>query len=129
MSKSKKKFKDHVSEGFKSGWKHIDASLINSGATLETDVVIVGSGAGGGNTAEILAQAGLDVIIVEEGPLKTSNDFNISKNNINRVIHIITSVRNIRAELNISYKIKINLILNIKDSSIKQFVKNWRSNG
>ena len=79
MSKSKKKFLDYVSEGFKSGWKHIDASLINSGETLETDVVIVGSGAGGGNTAEILAQAGLDVIIVEEGPLKTSNDFSMKE--------------------------------------------------
>ena len=27
MRKSKKKFIDYVSEGFKLGWKHIDASL------------------------------------------------------------------------------------------------------
>ena len=79
MSKSKIKFFDNVLEGFKSGWEHIDASLISSKRDLEADVVIVGSGAGGGNTAEILAQAGLDVIIVEEGPLKTSNDFNMKE--------------------------------------------------
>jgi choline dehydrogenase-like flavoprotein len=34
----------------------------------ECDVLIVGSGAGGATTAAILAEAGLDVIVVEEGP-------------------------------------------------------------
>jgi choline dehydrogenase-like flavoprotein len=42
---------------------------------LECDVVIVGSGAGGGITAEILANNGLKVVIIEEGPLKSSSDF------------------------------------------------------
>ncbi len=79
MVKSKKKFIDYVSKGFEKGWKHIDASLVTSDETLEADVVIVGSGAGGGNTAEILAQVGLYVIIVEEGPLKTSNDFRMKE--------------------------------------------------
>ncbi|WP_196138833.1 GMC family oxidoreductase [Aliikangiella sp. G2MR2-5] len=45
--------------------------------TLECDVLIVGSGAGGGVAAEILSRAGLSVIIIEEGPLKTANDFNM----------------------------------------------------
>ena len=34
----------------------------------DCDVLIVGSGAGGATTAAILAEAGLDVIVVEEGP-------------------------------------------------------------
>ncbi len=42
---------------------------------LEADVVVVGSGAGGGVTAEILSQAGLKVVIVEEGPLVSSTEF------------------------------------------------------
>jgi hypothetical protein len=43
---------------------------------LSCDVVIVGTGAGAGITAEVLTRAGLDVILIEEGPLKTSTDFN-----------------------------------------------------
>jgi choline dehydrogenase-like flavoprotein len=38
-------------------------------------VAIVGSGAGAGITAELLSQAGLELVIVEEGPLKSSRDF------------------------------------------------------
>ena len=38
------------------------------GAGYDCDVLIVGSGAGGATTAAILAEAGLDVIVVEEGP-------------------------------------------------------------
>jgi len=34
----------------------------------DCDVLIIGSGAGGATTAAILAEAGLDVIVVEEGP-------------------------------------------------------------
>ena len=79
MSELKKFFFDFVSEGFHSGWKHIDASLINSDKTLVTDVVIIGSGAGGANAAEILAKAGMEVVILEEGPLKTSKDFNMKE--------------------------------------------------
>jgi len=35
----------------------------------------VGTGAGGGTTAEILSQAGLKVLMIEEGALKTSANF------------------------------------------------------
>jgi choline dehydrogenase-like flavoprotein len=38
-------------------------------------VVIVGSGAGGGTAAEILTVAGLNVVMIEEGPFKSSSDF------------------------------------------------------
>jgi choline dehydrogenase-like flavoprotein len=36
---------------------------------LDAEVLIVGSGAGGAPTAAILAQAGFDVLVLEEGPL------------------------------------------------------------
>ncbi|MBL0140934.1 MAG: GMC family oxidoreductase [Betaproteobacteria bacterium] len=66
---------DPIREGIAGGWKVIDASALDHPLTLEADVVIVGSGAGGGVTAEVLTQAGLTVVIVEEGPLKSSTDF------------------------------------------------------
>jgi choline dehydrogenase-like flavoprotein len=42
---------------------------------VQCDVLIIGSGAGAGISAELLSAAGLDVVIVEEGPLKSSSDF------------------------------------------------------
>lgn len=42
---------------------------------MTCDVAIVGSGAGAGITAELMAKAGLQVVIVEEGPLRSSSDF------------------------------------------------------
>jgi len=68
---------DPFREGIASGWKVIDASSLAADATFEADVVIVGSGAGGGTVAEILSGAGLKVMIVEEGPLATSSDFHM----------------------------------------------------
>ncbi len=46
---------------------------------IECDVVIVGSGAGGGIAAEILSRSGVNVLIVEEGPLKTASDFKMQE--------------------------------------------------
>ena len=57
------------------GFRIVDAATLERDQDLEADVVIVGTGAGGGTTAEILAQAGLSVILVEEGPLATAADF------------------------------------------------------
>lgn len=65
---------DPFVQGMARGWKVLDARSM-SPKTLTCDVVIIGSGAGGGITAEVLKQAGLKVLIVEEGPLKTSTDF------------------------------------------------------
>ena len=66
---------DPIRVGMASGWNVIDAATLVNPLTLEADAVIVGTGAGGGITAEILADAGLSVILVEEGPLKSSSDF------------------------------------------------------
>ena len=67
--------KDPIKAGLASGWKHIDASTLLKNHALEADVVIVGTGAGGGVTADILSDAGLRVVLVEEGPLRSSSDF------------------------------------------------------
>ena len=67
--------RDPIREGLAAGWKVLDASLIESPRTLEADVVIVGTGAGGGIAAEIMTAAGLNVILVEEGPLRSTHDF------------------------------------------------------
>ena len=44
------------------------SGLISRAQQLATDVLVVGSGAGGATTAALLAEAGIDVLIVEEGP-------------------------------------------------------------
>lgn len=67
--------RDFFAEGIESGWKHHDASLLNDDLSLQADVVIIGTGAGGGTAAEILSAAGLTVVMIEEGPLKTVRDF------------------------------------------------------
>ena len=66
---------DPIQAGLARGWDVIDGAALQADRTIEADIVIVGSGAGGGVTAEILALAGLKVVIVEEGALKSSQDF------------------------------------------------------
>ena len=67
--------RDPVREGVASGWDVVDASTLDADLVVEADVAIVGSGAGGGVAAETLALAGLKVVVLEEGPLRTSSDF------------------------------------------------------
>jgi len=66
---------DPIQAGLAAGWHVTDCSRIGSDLTMDADVIIVGSGAGGGVTAELLAKSGLKVLIVEEGMLKSSKDF------------------------------------------------------
>jgi choline dehydrogenase-like flavoprotein len=66
---------DPIRDGLARGWKVRGGAHGELPARIVCDVAIVGSGAGAGITAELLTQAGLQVVIVEEGPLKSSTDF------------------------------------------------------
>ncbi|MBB2496899.1 GMC family oxidoreductase [Aquipseudomonas ullengensis] len=70
---------DVFREGLARGWTTYDGSRLDKDLLLEADVAIIGSGAGGGTTAEILSAAGLRVLLIEEGPLKTSSDFKMQE--------------------------------------------------
>lgn len=61
------------------GWDITDASALTGPLELEADVVIVGTGAGGGTAAETLSSAGLRVVLLEAGPLKTSSEFDMQE--------------------------------------------------
>ncbi len=53
----------------------LTGSQIKGDIALTCDVVIVGSGAGGGPLAGELAMAGLDVVVLEKGAFTTARDF------------------------------------------------------
>jgi choline dehydrogenase-like flavoprotein len=67
---------DPIRDGLRRGWKVAGGPYGEAPARIVCDVAIVGSGAGAGITAELLSKAGLRIVIVEEGPLKSSGDFN-----------------------------------------------------
>jgi choline dehydrogenase-like flavoprotein len=70
---------DPIARGLASGWNVTDASKLTNDQTVEADVVVIGTGAGGGTTAEILARQGLSVILVEEGRLYYQKDFKMDE--------------------------------------------------
>jgi choline dehydrogenase-like flavoprotein len=59
--------------------KALQPVAIDRDATLDCDVVIVGSGAGGGAAAGVLGQAGLDVVVIEAGDYYDDEDFDGSE--------------------------------------------------
>ncbi|WP_332872149.1 GMC family oxidoreductase [Alloalcanivorax mobilis] len=68
-------------------WQVIDGAQQTRDRTLEADVVIIGTGAGGGVSAEILSQRGLKVILVEAGRLRSSRDFNLDEGDAYRHLY------------------------------------------
>ena len=66
---------DPIKDGLARGWRVLGGPHGALPAALDCDVAIVGSGAGAGITAELLTKAGLAVVIIEEGPLRSSSDF------------------------------------------------------
>ena len=66
---------DLIREGLARGWRVLGGPQGPWPDRLTCDVLIVGTGAGGGITADLLTAAGLDVLIVEEGPLKSASNF------------------------------------------------------
>ena len=70
---------DLIKQGLAKGWDHVDGTQLKETKTYEADVVIIGSGAGGGIAAEELTKAGKKVIIVEMGSFKSSTDFTMQE--------------------------------------------------
>ena len=70
---------DLFAEGLARGWKTYDGSQLAEDLRLEADIAIIGSGAGGATSAEILSAAGFKVLLIEEGPLRTSRDFKLQE--------------------------------------------------
>jgi len=70
---------DIIAQGLENGWHAISADTLDDQQVLEADVVIVGSGAGGATSAEILSKSGLKVILVEEGKLRYQKDFKMDE--------------------------------------------------
>jgi choline dehydrogenase-like flavoprotein len=54
---------------------HITPYVPADGEVLETDVVIIGSGAGGGTIAGVVAAAGKDVVVLEAGGATSERDY------------------------------------------------------
>lgn len=88
--------RDPIQAGLAAGWRIVDASTLNDDRDFEADVAIIGSGAGGGVTAEILALAGLTVLLVEEGPLKSSKDFRMREAQAYPALYQESAVRKTR---------------------------------
>jgi choline dehydrogenase-like flavoprotein len=57
----------------------IDCSTLQQDKIVEADVVVIGTGAGGGISAQIFAEAGLNVVMVEEGPYQSTADFHMQE--------------------------------------------------
>ncbi|MFT4924547.1 MAG: choline dehydrogenase-like flavoprotein [Phenylobacterium sp.] len=72
---------DPIEQGLKQGWDVIDGSKLTEDQHFAADIVIIGSGAGGGISAEELAKAGFKVIILEMGGLRSSKDFDMEERN------------------------------------------------
>ena len=58
-----------------SGDAVVHGRLLPRGFTVDADVVVIGSGAGGAVAATLLAEAGRRVVVLEEGPYVRPEDY------------------------------------------------------
>lgn len=70
---------DIIQQGLDKGWQVINAAALEHNQVLETEVAIIGSGAGGATTAEFLSKQGLKVLIIEEAKLRHQKDFKMNE--------------------------------------------------
>lgn len=68
--------------------RRLEPIEIGADEELSCDVVIVGSGAGGGCVAGRLAAAGFDVVVVEKGGYRSEVDFNHLEPDANRDLYL-----------------------------------------
>ena len=71
--------------------KPLDPIEITAAEEISCDAVIVGSGAGGGCVAAVLAEAGLDVIVLEKGGYFTPPDFHHNESQAMREMYLYGS--------------------------------------
>lgn len=71
---------DPFRQGLERGWITHDGSRLEQDLSLQADIAVIGSGAGGATSAQMLSAAGFKVLLIEEGPLKTSSDFHLLEN-------------------------------------------------
>lgn len=79
--------KDPMKEGINAGWQVQSATELQDDSLLNADIIIIGTGAGGGTAAEVFAKAGLKVLMLEEGPLKSSDDFQMDERHAYRDLY------------------------------------------
>ena len=84
---------DPIRAGLQRGWSVVDATTLDRDVTLEADVAIIGTGAGGGIAAEVLTDAGLRVLMIEEGPLRSSSDFRMREADAYRELYQESAAR------------------------------------
>ncbi|MGH2746360.1 MAG: GMC family oxidoreductase N-terminal domain-containing protein [Actinomycetota bacterium] len=68
--------------------KRLEPITVESDEVLRCDVVIVGSGAGGGCVAGRLAGAGLDVVVLEKGGYRNESDFHHFESEASRELYL-----------------------------------------
>ena len=68
--------------------KKLSPIQVTSDDEMNCDVVVVGSGAGGGCVAAGLSAAGLDVIVIEKGSYRNESDFTHSESDATRDMYL-----------------------------------------
>ena len=70
---------DIIADGLAGGWQVSRAGDYADNSVIEVDVAIIGTGAGGATSAEILSASGLNVLMIEEGKFRYQKDFKLDE--------------------------------------------------